>query len=67
MKGRPAAPQWVSAKQIPVVFGITERSVRDLVNAGGPVRRRYWGRKPLYSAEDIDSYISGLPEEAHHV
>lgn len=59
---RPSA-KWVSTTTIPTVFGISAKEVQRAFDDGAPIRRRYWRSKPLFSADDIDRYISGLDED----
>ena len=54
---------WVSQDQIPDMFGISARSVTNAINAGEQIRRRYLGKKPVFSVADIDAWISDMPSD----
>ena len=56
-------PQWVSAVQIPTVFGLSARTITDAVRDGEDIERRYIGTKPLYSVESINAWINAHPED----
>jgi phage terminase Nu1 subunit (DNA packaging protein) len=56
-------PQWVSAGQIPGVFGISARTVQDAERDGAPIEVRYIGRKPVYRVESINRWIAGHSED----
>lgn len=56
-------PQWVSAAQIPGVFGLSARTITDTVREGEDIERRYVGSKPLFSVESINRWIEGKPED----
>lgn len=59
---KPSA-RWVDAKRIPAVFSVSAIEIKRAFDDGAPIRRRYWGRKPLYNADDIDAYIEALDED----
>lgn len=59
---KPSA-KWVSTATIPTVFSISAKEIQRAVDDGAPIRRRYWGRKPLYNADDIDRYIDSELDE----
>jgi len=52
----PDTARWVDGPRIYPLFGLHERTVREAAN-DGEVKRRYVGRKPLYSAESIEAWI----------
>ena len=56
-------PQWVSAAQIPTVFGLSARTITDAVRDGDDIERRYIGNKPLYNVESINTWIDSHPED----
>lgn len=56
-------PQWVSAAQIPTVFGLSEKTVTRAIAGGAPIQRRKVGTKNLYSVETINAWLYDLAEE----
>ena len=54
---------WVSQDQIPETFGISARSVSNAIRDGQQIRRRYLGKKPIFSVEDIEAWISDMPAD----
>lgn len=56
-------PQWVSAAQIPTVFGLSEKTVTRAIADGAPIQRRKVGTKNLYSVETINTWLYDLDEE----
>jgi hypothetical protein len=44
------------------VFGLNSQAVIDAINSGVTIEVRYMGRKPLYNVEDINKWISALPD-----
>ena len=56
-------PQWVSAAQIPTVFGLSEKTVTRAIADGAPIQRRKVGTKNLYNVETINTWLNNLDEE----
>ena len=56
-------PQWVSAAQIPTVFGLSEKTVTRAIADGAPIQRRKVGTKNLYNVETINTWLNDLDEE----
>jgi hypothetical protein len=56
-------PQWVSAAQIPTVFGLSEKTVTRAIADGAPIQRRKVGTKNLYNVESINAWIDSQPED----
>lgn len=54
---------WVSQDQIPEMFGISARSVSNAIRDGEQIRRRYLGKKPIFSVADIDAWIASMPAD----
>ncbi|MDN5980267.1 hypothetical protein [Bifidobacterium mongoliense] len=56
-------PQWVSAAQIPTVFGLSEKTITRAIADGAPIQRRKVGTKNLYNVETINTWLNDLDEE----
>ncbi len=57
------APQWVNTQQVPIVFGVSAKTVDRAIANGYPIQRRKFGTRNLYEVESINAWISSLAEE----
>lgn len=56
-----ARPVWVDRSQIPALFGISDHTVINALNAGAPIERRFVGTKPVFNVDSLDEWLDGLP------
>ena len=49
-------PSWMNNTQVYESFGIRPKTLSNLADEG-KIERRYVGRKPLFRAASIDTYI----------
>lgn len=57
------APQWLSAKQLDGIVGLSQTTIERAIANGASIIRRYVNSKPVYNVASINDWLMSQPED----